>query len=177
MQPAATVDNAVVESPSMATLIVDADFLLEKFKGKGGWTYAELPSLAAYKNGRFGFVEVFGKIDDYDLPNYKLLPMGGGKFFLPLRAEIRKQIKKEAGDKVRIQLFATTPARPKFCIEDVIDCFNYEAPFIYQNFLAQAESEQKSQLDFIAQGSSDETRVKRIVAMMERLEKQKNILK
>jgi hypothetical protein len=171
MQPAAT--NATTSTIENA--IVDAEFLLQKFTSKGGWTYAEVPQLNAYKNGRFGFVEVFGKIDDFVLPNYKLWPMVGGQFFLPLRAEIRKQIKKEAGDKVHIQLFATTPPRPKFCIADVIDCFHYEAPFIYQNFMAQPASEQKTQLDFVAQASSDETRVKRIVALIEKLERPKAI--
>jgi hypothetical protein len=41
---------------------------------------------------------VRGTIDDFEIRKYHLMPMGNGKFFLPVKAEIRKKIKKEAGD-------------------------------------------------------------------------------
>ena len=53
-----------------------------------------------------GWVKVKGSIDSYVIKNYRLMPMGNGKLFLPVRSDIRKKIGKQAGDYVHIVLFA-----------------------------------------------------------------------
>ena len=53
----------------------------------------------------FGWVKVRGFIDEFELKQYKLMPMGAGKLFLPVNAAIRKKIKKQAGDTVKIVLY------------------------------------------------------------------------
>lgn len=84
------------------TPLADGFYMLEKFPGKGGWTYAEIPELVQDKTKPFGWLTVKGTVDDYVLNQYKLMPMGNGKLFLPLKrairnfnhdAEIRKGIK------------------------------------------------------------------------------------
>jgi hypothetical protein len=67
--------------------------VLEKIPGKGGWTYVVINEIAPDKRAKFGWVKVRGSIDDYELNQYKLMPMGNGKLFLPVRAEIRKKQK------------------------------------------------------------------------------------
>ena len=62
--------------------LVDKVYLLEKFTGKGAWTYAEIPEISQDKTAPFGWVKVKGFIDDYELNQHKLLPMGNGKLFL-----------------------------------------------------------------------------------------------
>jgi hypothetical protein len=86
-------------------LLIDAILPVQKFEGKGGWTYVALPTIAQNPQNPFGWIQVKGSIDSYQLSRYKLMPMGNGHLFLPLKAELRKQIKKQAGDTVYIQLF------------------------------------------------------------------------
>lgn len=73
--------------------IVNKKCVLEKFSGKGGWTYIPLPEILPTKNTPFGWVIVNGVIDDYKLSKHKLLSMGNNKLFLPIKVEIRKTIK------------------------------------------------------------------------------------
>jgi len=149
--------------------LVNAAYLLEKFPGKGGWTYAKIPEILQNKNNPFGWGKVRGFIDDYELKQYKLMPMGNGKLFLPVKKEIRKRIKKEAGDYVKIRLYADSS---KIEIqEEIIDCFKNEPQEIYKTFISFTEGEQKAYLDWIEDAKTDDTKVKRIVKMMERLRK------
>ena len=38
--------------------LVDKKYLLEKFKGKGGWTFVRIPEIPQNKNTAFGWVRV-----------------------------------------------------------------------------------------------------------------------
>lgn len=149
------------------TPLVNGSYLLEKFPGKGGWTYARIPEVLQNKNNPFGWVQVRGTVDGYALNQYKLMPMGNGQLFLPVKAAIRKQIRKEAGDYVTIVLYAD--ASRIEIPEDIIACFKNEPQQIYENFLQFTEGEQKAYLDWIAAAKNEETKVNRIVMMMERI--------
>ena len=76
--------------------LIDNEYLLEKFSGKGGWTYAAIPEIKPDKHAYFGWVRVRGSIDGYEIRAYHLMPMGNGKLFLPVKADIRKKIGKKA---------------------------------------------------------------------------------
>lgn len=65
--------------------IVNNKYLLEKYPGKGGWTYAAIPEVLQDKHSPFGWVKVKGHIDDFEIKNYKLMPMGNGHLFYLLR--------------------------------------------------------------------------------------------
>ena len=148
--------------------LVNFDFLLEKFPGKGGWTFAIIPEIAQNKNNPFGWVKVSGSIDNYELKNYKLMPMGNGKLFLPVKAEIRKTIKKQAGDWVKIVLIIDES--PLEIPIELIDCFNNESAHLYHTFNSFTEGEQKAYIDWIYAAKTDNTKVSRIVKMMQKLE-------
>ena len=45
--------------------LVNGKYLLEKFPGKGGWTFAAIPEVLQNKNNPFCWVKVKGSIDDY----------------------------------------------------------------------------------------------------------------
>ncbi|MEO1053604.1 MAG: DUF1905 domain-containing protein [Bacteroidota bacterium] len=81
---------------------VNKKYLLKKLPGKSGWTYAEIPKIPQDRKAHFGWVRVNGSIDDYPLNKFKLMPMGNGTLFQPVKAAIRKKIGKEAGDHVQI---------------------------------------------------------------------------
>ena len=57
------------------------------------------------KSKPFGWVKVKGTIDGVPFNKYHLMPMGNGKLFLPVKSEIRKKIKKVAGDSVHVILY------------------------------------------------------------------------
>ena len=82
--------------------LVDNHYVLEKYPGKGGWTYALIPEIPQDKRSHFGWVKVSGTIDGYELKKINLMPSGKGQLFLSVKAEIRKAIRKQAGDSVHI---------------------------------------------------------------------------
>lgn len=153
----------------MEKALVDAKRLLQKYPGKGGWTYALIPEVLQDKSKPFGWVTVRGFIDDYEIQQYKLMPKGDGQLFLPVKAAIRKQIKKEAGDYVHIVLYAD---HSKTQIPgDILECFKDEAPSILKTFQSFSDSEQKVYLDWILAAKTADTQADRILKMMGRLKK------
>ena len=87
--------------------LVDKEYLLEKFPGKGGWTFTLIPEIPPDKHSPFGWVKVRGSIDSYEIKKHILQPTekGDNGLFLSVKAEIRKAIKKEAGDYVHVILY------------------------------------------------------------------------
>lgn len=149
--------------------LVNSEYLLRKFPGKGGWTYAEIPEVLQNKSNPFGWVKVKGTINGFELKQYKLMPMGNGKLFLPVKAEIRKKIKKQEGDYVKVILYSD-----ESLLEipfEIIECFKNEPKKTYQNFLLFTEGEQKTYLDWIYQAKTDDTKAKRIIQMMNKVHK------
>lgn len=149
--------------------LIDKIYLLEKFPGKGGWTYAAIPEILQNKENPFGWVTVRGSIDEYELKQYKLMPMGNGQLFLPVKAQIRKKIKKEAGDSVHVILYADES--PVETPKEILDCFEMEPPSSLETYLNFSDRERKVYLDWIYSAKREETKAERIAKMMERLEK------
>jgi hypothetical protein len=139
--------------------LVNKMYLLEKFPGKGGWTFAQIPEILPNKHTHFGWVRVNGFIDDYELKHYHLMPMGNGKLFLPVRAEIRKKIKKQAGDTVYITLYLDD--LPVEIPEELMLCFT-DMPGSLQAFKAQSIEEQIAQIQWIFSAKTEETKANRI---------------
>lgn len=148
--------------------LVDKKCLLEKFHGKGGWTFARIPEFKKEKNTPFGWVKVRGAIDGYEIRKYSLMPMGNGNYFLPVKAEIRKKIKKEEGDRVHIILYPDNeplevPDEMLLCLED--------APEAFQFFHSLSESEQKYYIQWIYSAKKEETQIDRMAKSIQRLSK------
>lgn len=151
------------------TLITNGQFLLQKFNGKGGWTYAEIPAVPNDIRRPFGWVRVRGNIDGYELKSYKLMPMGNGRLFLPVKAEIRKKIGKKEGDTVKVVLYLD--ALPLDVPQEIIECFGMEDPKAYEVFSSLTEGNQKGYLNWIYDAKTDDTKAERIAKMMDRLMK------
>lgn len=147
---------------------VDGKYILEKFPGKGGWTFARIPEIAQNKSNPFGWVKVSGSIDGHELKQYKLMPMGNGSLFLPVKAAIRKKIKKEAGDYVHIVLHEDQS--PIEVPHEILACLENEPPEILNKFQKLKEGEQKAYIDWIYEAKTEDTKIKRIVKMISNLE-------
>ncbi|GGD99929.1 YdeI/OmpD-associated family protein [Planktosalinus lacus] len=147
--------------------LVHKDYLLQKFKGKGGWTYAEIPEVSPGKNTPFGWVQVKGSIDGYPIEKYKLQPMGNGKLFLPVNAKIRKQIGKEAGDRVEVILFRDET--PETVREELLLCLKVE-PGALEAFQSLIPFKQNALTDWVYQSKTDTEKVNRIADILKQMQ-------
>jgi hypothetical protein len=146
--------------------IVNKEYLLEKCLGKGGWTFARIPEIKQDKHAHFGWVKVRGTIDGFEIRKYHLMLMGDGNLFLSVKAEIRKRIKKEAGDFVRVILFPDN--EPLEIPEEMLFCLQDE-PMAFKFFKSLSDSEQKFYIQWIYSAKKEETRVDRLVKSINRL--------
>jgi hypothetical protein len=145
--------------------VIDNTYKLEKFPGKGGWTFALIKDVKKV-NGKFPKLKVKGTIDGFKIEDYVLMPYKRDGLFLPVRAEIRKRIGKEAGNRVKVVLYHDDR---KFVIPDeFLMCLGAE-PEAYVNYKKLSESEQRLYVLWIFSGKKMETRAERIGKTIERL--------
>ncbi|MHB1277634.1 MAG: DUF1905 domain-containing protein [Bacteroidia bacterium] len=154
----------------MQTPIVDAELLLEKFPGKGGWTYAEVPRDLPMKKTGFGWVKVKGTIDGYAINDFSLAPMKGGQLFLPVKAAIRKIINKQAGDYVKVVLF---PDDSVFEVpEEILESLKADE-LAYQRFVKLSAGKKREYVKWIYAVKNIDLQANRILQLMENLLKEK----
>lgn len=152
--------------------LVDKDYILEKTEGKGAWTFVEIPEIPMAKNP-FGMLKVKGKIDDYELSNVHLMPIGNGHLGLAVKSEIRKKIKKQAPDIVHITLYEDNT--PLIVPEEVLLCLENEEGLL-EKFEKYDLGQKKAFINWICSAKTEQTKANRIAKMIEMIEKNVKIL-
>lgn len=146
--------------------LADREYRMEKFPGKGGWTFVRIPEIPLDKKSPFGWVKVKGRIDHFAITGYHLMPDGKGNLFLPIKAEIRKKLGKAEGDSVRIVLFKDND--PIQLPEELRVCLA-EDPHTLEVFESYTDGRKKELVDWIYSARKEETRINRIADLMNRL--------
>lgn len=135
-----------------------------KFAKKGektGWTYIEIPADLAQKlkPGNKRSFRVKGKLDSFSIEQTALIPMGEGKFILPLNITIRKGIGKKEGGMLRVQL--EEDKREYILNFDMMDCLKDE-PSALKKFKLLPGSHQRYFSKWIESAKTESTKAKRI---------------
>ena len=137
---------------------------IEKFGQQGektGWTYIVIPAQIAQrlKAGNKRSFRVKGKLDEHVIASVALIPMGEGDFILALNAKMRKEIRKNIGAVLEVQLdIDTTEILPPPAL---IECLKDE-PAAWQQYQSIASSHKLYFTRWINSAKTEATRATRI---------------
>ncbi|WP_281615201.1 YdeI/OmpD-associated family protein [Flammeovirga sp. SubArs3] len=146
---------------------VKKKLIIQRFEGKGGWHFVDVPEIEAKKNTHFGWTTVSGSVDDIALDKVKLMPKGNGFLFLPLNAQLRKKLKKGEGDEVLIHLYRDDAHIQNTSeLESILSEISKEAQ---QCFVKLPKSRQKDYVQWIFDNRDENVQVTRINELIDQL--------
>ncbi len=128
---------------------------------KSSWHYIEVPAEMA-NNLKPGYKKSFrvkGSFDNYKIERTSLLPMGGGSFIIPLKAEIRRALGKRKGAIVLVKL--EEDARPVKLNSEFLQCLADE-PGALDYFNSLPGSHRNYFSKWIDSAKTNETKASRI---------------
>ncbi|HRD43464.1 MAG TPA: YdeI/OmpD-associated family protein [Ferruginibacter sp.] len=144
-----------------------------KMGEKTGWTYFIVPAADAQKMalGVKKSFRVKGKIDQLEIRQTSLLPMGDGNFIMPVNGAMRKALNKKNGDTVKVILHED---KEEIKIDpQLLECLADE-PEAMRQFNAMPKSHQKYYSKWIESAKTEPTKIKRIAIAVSTLAQKKN---
>ena len=151
--------------------MVNFQSILLKFDSKGektGWTYIHIPIYIAQEikpDTKVSF-RVKGKIDEFEIKQVAVMPMGEGDFILPINAEIRKEIRKKEGATVILNIeLDKSEFKPS---EDFMMCLE-DDPKALETFKSFSAGHQRYYSNWIESAKTVETKTKRITQAVQGL--------
>jgi hypothetical protein len=147
--------------------VINGSYFLYKHERHKGWVYVLIDDAKKVK-GKYPKLKVKGSIDGYPLSNIILASYGKEGYVLPVRSEIRTQIKKDDGDKVKVVLYKDSS---QLEIPEELDMCLSDEPKAQKFFDSLSESEKRMYTLWISSAKKSETRADRIAKSIERLKK------
>ncbi len=130
---------------------------------KTGWRYVHIDAEMANElklNNKKSF-RVKGMLDALPINGIALMPMGDGSFILPLKADIRRALRKDAGAALTVSIEEDLDYKVEIP-EDLQECFDFE-PEALNYFNSLPKSHRDYFIKWINSAKTNETRAKRIV--------------
>ena len=155
------------------TVLVDGKFVMQKYPGKGGWTYIKIPAFGENKKTWFAAQKVNVIIDGHQYDNTSIWKTKDGNYFLPVKAAIRKTIAKEEGEVVHITLSKTPEVLESD--EEIIICLK-EDPAALKKWNKLPAEEKKRLTGWIINAPSEDLKVNRMASLMNELVSGKKVL-
>ena len=150
--------------------IVNDSFTIQRKEGPARWHFVELHGIPQEFVAANGLVRISGWIDDVEIRQFNLLPMKNGQKMLVIKAAIRKQIGKKAGDQVLIKLYPDDT--PVDIPEEILDSL-LQSPRAYDHFMHLTDSNKKFYIDWVTEAKQVDTKVNRLVKMIGQLEQKR----
>jgi len=147
---------------------------IERFAEMGektGWSYIFIPQVLAQQlkaNCKKSF-RVKGLLDQVSIAGVATVPMGEGDFIIALKADLRKQLRKEAGAVVDVQLEEDEGFEIKMP-DDLLLCLADE-PASLDRFTALPKSHQNWYINWLNSAKTEPTRTKRIVKIISAMDR------
>lgn len=146
----------------------------ERMGEKTGWTYVAVPSATAnlIKADCRKSYRVKGKLDQVAIAGIAMVPMGEGNFIIALKGSLRKQLKKEEGAILQLELEEDKdfqvgmPADLELCLS--------EETHLIANFLKMPKSHQNYYINWLNTAKTEKTRTKRLTEIVIAMEKKMN---
>jgi uncharacterized protein YdeI (YjbR/CyaY-like superfamily) len=145
--------------------IINKKVKVQKFPGKGGWTYVILEYNSTEKK-KASWIKVKGTVNGAEIEQYKIASMKNGLYMLPLKADLRKKYNIKEGDTVEVCLFLDN--RELLVPEEILECLE-DFPRALDFFNKMTESNKKYYIDWVAEAKNMDTKVNRINKMIDRL--------
>ncbi len=140
---------------------------------KTGWSYIRIPAALAEKliPGNKKSFRVKGRLDGLAIEKMALLPMGEGDFILALKASIRKSIRKQKGDSLRVELEVDKAViKPP---KDLMECLADE-PEAQAYFKTLPKSHQNYFGNWVREAKTEGTRTKRLASVVMAMTRRQN---
>lgn len=142
-----------------------------KMGEKTGWTFVFIPmSIAEQINpGCKKSYRVKGRLDAIAVSGMSFVPMGEGNFILALKTSLRKELRKEEGAILRLELEedkdfkVEMPADLELCL--------MEEQHLMDNFLKLPKSHQNYYINWLNTAKTEQTRTKRLTQIVIAMDK------
>lgn len=132
---------------------------------KSGWTFIEISAQQAGKINpgvKVGY-RIKGSLDQYAFEKVAIMPVGEGRFIMPINAAMRKALGKKRGDKVKVQMALDERKIP--LSSDLMKCLKDE-PVALAFFKGLPKSHQNWFSKWVESAKTMQTRTKRITQIL-----------
>lgn len=147
---------------------------IERFGEKGektGWYFLMIPAVisAQIKADCRKSYRVKGMLDAMEIEGRALTPMGEGDFILPIKKELRQQLRKDLGAIVQLNLEEDKDFKIEIP-EDLELCLNDE-PQLMENFMKLPKSHRNWYINWLNTAKTEVTRTKRLVKIVSAMDR------